>query len=77
MTLVFSCFQNQGAAPIVYCATASELEGVSELYVNGCNHCQPSSSALDKTKAELLWNKSMNIIHGNNWNYSYDDILHV
>ncbi|XP_014671877.1 PREDICTED: WW domain-containing oxidoreductase-like [Priapulus caudatus] len=48
----------QAAATSVYCATATELEGVGGLYFNNCCVCQPSDAALDAQNITELWDLS-------------------
>lgn len=52
----------QAAATSVYCATATELTGLTGLYFNNCFFCEPSKLAQSKTLAEQLWQLSEKMI---------------
>lgn len=54
--------QQQAAACTVYCATATELEGVGGLYFNNCCICQPSDEALNEASITKLWKLSEKMI---------------
>ncbi|XP_069677647.1 WW domain-containing oxidoreductase isoform X1 [Periplaneta americana] len=52
----------QAASTSVYCATAPELEGATELYFNNCCRCEPSAAARDPELARILWDLSTTMI---------------
>nr|XP_018909489.1 PREDICTED: WW domain-containing oxidoreductase [Bemisia tabaci] len=52
----------QAASTTIYCAVATELNGISGSYFNNCYQCRPSSRAMNKTMAEKLWTLSENLI---------------
>ncbi|KAJ8303308.1 hypothetical protein KUTeg_019704 [Tegillarca granosa] len=58
----FTKSMEQGAATTVYCATASELDGVGGIYFNNCCRCPPSSAAEDSELAQKLWDISEKMI---------------
>lgn len=54
--------QQQAASTTVFCATAPELEGITNIYFNNCYYCDPSNTALDPALAGRLWFLSQNMI---------------
>lgn len=54
--------QQQAASTQVFCATATELEGITGGYFNNCCRCQPSNPALDSNLAAQLWIISQEMI---------------
>lgn len=52
----------QAASTQVFCATATELEGMTGGYFNNCCRCQPSNPALDSNLAGQLWIISQEMI---------------
>lgn len=54
----------QAAATSVYCATASELTGLTGIYFNNCYICEPSKLSQDVSLAKELWDVSENMIKG-------------
>jgi NAD(P)-dependent dehydrogenase (short-subunit alcohol dehydrogenase family) len=49
----------QGAATVVYAATAADLEGHSGAYLANEHLSEPGAAALDGTAAARLWNRSV------------------
>lgn len=58
----------QAASTTIYCATASELSGVTGVYFNNCFRCEESATARDDELAAMLWNLSLEMLgdHQNN-----------
>lgn len=58
----------QAASTTIYCATASELSGVTGVYFNNCFRCEESAAARDDELAMMLWNLSLEMLgdHQNN-----------
>ncbi|KAJ8003078.1 hypothetical protein DPEC_G00165630 [Dallia pectoralis] len=54
--------QQQGAATVVYCAVAPELQGLGGMYFNNCFRCLPSPQAEDKAAAASLWELSDRLV---------------
>ncbi|XP_074490378.1 WW domain-containing oxidoreductase [Sebastes fasciatus] len=52
----------QGAATVVYCAVAPELEGLGGMYFNNCFRCLPSVQAQDQGNAASLWELSERLV---------------
>lgn len=55
-------FQEQGAATVVYCATAKELDKVGGHYFNNCCACKPSEEAKNPETAANLWKLSERLV---------------
>ncbi|XP_055385854.1 WW domain-containing oxidoreductase [Condylostylus longicornis] len=51
----------QASSTTVYCATATELFGLTGLYFNNCFFCEPSKLAQNDNLAEQLWTLSETI----------------
>jgi len=56
------CFQQQGAATTIFCATAKELDGVGGHYFNNCFQCTPAMAALEMETGKRLWEISKHMI---------------
>lgn len=54
--------QEQGAATVVYCATAKELDKVGGHYFNNCCACKPSEEAKNPETAANLWKLSERLV---------------
>ncbi|XP_044595631.1 WW domain-containing oxidoreductase isoform X2 [Cotesia glomerata] len=52
----------QAASTVVFCATASELEGLSNMYFSNCYRCKPSDTSLNLSLASKLWSISQDMI---------------
>jgi len=52
----------QGAATVVYCATAKELNRVGGHYFNNCGVCAPSEEAKNPETAAKLWQLSQRLV---------------
>ena len=59
---MISLLQQQGAATSVYCAVASELEGLGGFYFNNCCRCDVSQTAADADLAVTLWKFSVKLL---------------
>ena len=57
-----SSVQAQGAATVVYCATAKELNKVGGHYFNNCSVCMPSEEAKNPETAAELWQLSERLV---------------
>lgn len=61
--LIFLNLQQQAAATTVYCATATELTGLSGQYFNNCYFCEPSKLSKNEELAKSLWDLSERMIN--------------
>jgi len=67
MRLLFSLVRpftkslQQAASTTVFCATATELTGLTGLYFNNCFFCEPSKLGQDDQLSEELWTLSESI----------------
>lgn len=57
-----SLFQQQAASTTIYCATATELTGISGQYYNNCFFCTPSTASQDEEMASSLFDISEELI---------------
>lgn len=54
--------QQQAASTTVYCATATELTGISGQYYNNCYFCTPSKASQNEEMASSLFDISEKLI---------------
>lgn len=52
----------QAASTTVYCATATELTGVTGVYFNNCFRCEESEAAKNDELAKALWDISLEML---------------
>lgn len=62
MARPFAKSSEQGAATVVYCATAKELDKVGGHYFNNCCACKPSEEAKNPETAANLWKLSERLV---------------
>lgn len=55
-------FQQQATSTTIYCATATELTGVSGQYFNNCFFCEPGKLAQNNEMVDSLWQVSEQIL---------------
>ena len=61
--MVFILSQAEVAAITIYCATASEVEGIRRYYFNNCScSCEPSDIAKGPDVAKALWQPSEKLV---------------